>query len=261
MLNKYNQYHIVTNSPWPLIASFNIISIAINLTTIINKKTFKRLAVSLVLITISTIIWWKNTIIEAIKEGIHQKRVINRLKIGIILFICSEVLFFGGFFWAYFHIRISPNTQIGQFWPPIAIKAIHPINVPLLNTILLISSGATITYSHHSILSNNRKQAIKILIYTCVLGTYFIILQILEYFQTEFCLSDSSFGSTFFILTGFHGLHVFVGTSYLITTLFNIKKHNITKNHHIIFEIASWYWHFVDVIWMLLYISIYWWNT
>lgn len=215
----------------------------------------------LIILIIIPLYWWKNIIKETNKEGIHFKKIIKGLKIGIILFIISEIMFFLSFFWAYFHIRIRPNIEIGQLWPPIEIKSFNPTNVPLLNTIILIRSGFSITWSHHLILENKIKKAYITLKITFMLGAYFSILQIIEYYQAEFSLNDSFYGTIFFIATGFHGIHVLIGSTFILINIIIIKKKYLTKNHHIGFEISAWYWHFVDIIWLFLYLAVYWWRV
>jgi cytochrome c oxidase subunit 3 len=204
-------------------------------------------------------IWWKNTSFEANKEGLHQKKITNTIKKSIILFIVSEVLFFLRFFWSFFHSGISPSIEIGIMWPPQRIKPFNPINVPLLNTIILIRSGFSVTWSHHEIIKKNLKKTIKALTVTIILGAYFTALQSIEYIQAEFALADSCFGTIFFIATGFHGAHVLIGTTFLIINLIFLEKIILSSKHHIGFEIAAWYWHFVDVVWLFLYLSVYWW--
>jgi cytochrome c oxidase subunit 3 len=184
-------------------------------------------------------IWWKDVIKEAKKEGNHQKIVIKGLKIGIILFITSEVMFFLSFFWTYFHEGISPSIEIGQMWPPTHVKRFNPTNVPLLSTLILISSGVSITWSHHSLLKNNKKMALKRLTTTCLLGAYFSFLQAIEYIQAEFNINDSRYGSIFFLATGFHGIHVIIGTTFLMTTLTLMLSNSVSVYHHRSFEIAA----------------------
>lgn len=261
MINKFHPFHIVTLRPWPIVGAFS----AWNFTSIIaisfNSKINIIFIFSLICIIIISTAWWKDVARESTYQGFHQFIVESGLKIGIILFIASEVLFFTSFFWSYFHSSIRPNMEIGQRWPPTFIKSFDPINVPLLNTIILIRSGVSVTWSHHAILSNYKKEAIFSLIITCLLGIYFTILQAIEYIQAEFSISDSSYGSTFFIATGFHGIHVLIGTSFLLISLFRLNYLSNPPTHIIGFELAAWYWHFVDIVWLFLYISIYWWGN
>ena len=179
---------------------------------------------------------------------------------GIILFIVSEILFFFSFFWAYFHSSLSPAIEIGQSWPPLGIIPFNPFDIPLLNTIILVSSGLTVTWSHHAILNNNYKERTIRLLITILLGIYFSALQLIEYIEAPFTISDSVYGSRFFVATGFHGLHVIIGTIFLFFTFYRINLLHFSSIHHFGFEAAAWYWHFVDVVWLFLYVSIYWWR-
>jgi len=164
------------------------------------------------------------------------------------LFIVSEIFFFVSFFWAFFHRSLAPNVEVGSLWPPFGIVAFNPFQVPLLNTIILISSGVSVTWAHHALMSGNYTQTTQGLIITVILGVYFTMLQGLEYFEASFTFADSVYGSTFFIATGFHGLHVIVGTLFLLVTLVRHLKFEFRANHHFGFEAAAWYWHFVDVV-------------
>jgi len=174
--------------------------------------------------------------------------------------LLQKFYFFFSFFWAFFHRRISPTIEIGAQWPPIGIYPFNPFQVPLLNTIILLSSGVTVTWSHHSIIENNHSQAVYSLILTVALGIYFTLLQAMEYWEARFSISDSVYGSTFFLATGFHGLHVIIGTTFLIVCLARQLIYHFSSGHHFGFEAAAWYWHFVDVVWLFLYIRIYWWG-
>lgn len=260
-MHKSNHpYHIVTIRPWPLITSFNIMFFLIGII-----KWFYFLKLDLFFISILTLIlslyqWWRDVIREGTFQGIHTSNIIKNLKIGIILFIISEIFFFISLFWAYFHIALSPRIEIGILWPPKNIIIFNPYDIPLLNSIILITSGITITWSHHSLLSKNLSSAINILIYTIWLRILFSLFQFYEYYQATFTIADSVFGSVFFITTGFHGIHVFIGTLFLIICLIRIINNHFSRNHHIGYEAAIWYWHFVDIVWLFVYIWIYWWS-
>jgi len=196
---------------------------------------------------------------EACKGYTHI--VIKGLKWGIILFITSEVLFFFSFFWAFFHSSLSPTFETGLLWPPTGISPFNAFQVPLLNTIILLSSGVSVTWAHHAILENNFSQTFQSLMITIFLGVYFTSLQALEYWEASFSFSDSVYGSTFFIATGFHGIHVIIGTTFLLICWVRHSSRLFSRTHHFGFEAAAWYWHFVDVVWLFLYISIYWWGS
>ena len=190
----------------------------------------------------------------------HTSIVELGLRWGMALFIISEVFFFVRFFWAFFHRRLSPNVEVGAVWPPFGIKVFNPFQVPLLNTVILISSGIRVTWAHHTLIIGNYSQTKAGLFVTVALGFYFSFLQVLEYYEARFTFADRIYGSTFFIATGFHGLHVIIGTLFLLVMLFRHIKYEFRKNHHFGFEAAAWYWHFVDVVWLFLYIIICWWG-
>jgi len=205
-------------------------------------------------------IWWRDVIREGTFGGHHTKAVQNGLRFGMVLFIVSECLFFFAFFWAFFHSSLSPTIELGCVWPPKGIVTPDPWGIPLLNTVLLLSSGASVTWAHHAILAGNRSQALQSMILTVCFGVIFTAFQAYEYVELPFTISDSVYGSCFFLLTGFHGFHVLVGTLFLIVCTFRILAHHFTRFHHVGFEAAAWYWHFVDVVWLLVFLSVYWWG-
>lgn len=259
-MNKFfHPFHLVTIRPWPILTSFRLLNnllITINWFYKINYFYFLTLPCTILCIYQ----WWRDIIRESTFQGFHTLNVYICLRIGIILFITSEILFFFSFFWAFFHSSLAPSIEIGQLWPPIGIYPFNPFDIPLINTIILISSGLTITWSHHSIISNNFKERNFSLLLTILLGFYFTFLQLFEYHESPFSISDSVYGSSFFITTGFHGLHVIIGTLFLSICLHRIFNLQFSSKHHFGFEAATWYWHFVDVVWLFLYISIYWWT-
>ena len=178
----------------------------------------------------------------------------------MILFIVSEIMFFFAFFWAFFHSSLSPVFNIGGVWPPKFIDPIQTFEIPLTNTCLLLTSGATVTWAHHSIVAREKKEAIEALILTILIASLFTEFQTIEYFVASFSINDSIYGSCFYLATGFHGFHVFVGTISLLIALIRIILNHFTNTHHFGFESAAWYWHFVDVVWLFLFLSIYWWG-
>ena len=218
------------------------------------------LTLGLLSVALCMCLWLRDVIREGTYQGHHTKATVTGLKIGFLLFIVSEVLFFVSFFWAFFHSSLSPAVEIGVMWPPLGIDPLNPFSVPLLNTAILLSSGATVTWAHHSIVGGNKEEAIKGLTLTVILGLIFTVLQAFEYVEAPFCIADSVYGSTFFVATGFHGFHVIIGTIFLFICLIRLSKSHFTRSHHFGFEAASWYWHFVDVVWLFLYVCIYWWG-
>ena len=180
---------------------------------------------------------------------------------GVALFIVSEALFFLAIFWTFFHSALSPTGELGAHWPPSGIDAVNPFELPLLNTIILLSSGVTVTYSHHSIIQGNRKGALDGLAFTVVLAVIFTALQGLEYSISQFTISDGSFGSCFYFGTGFHGFHVIIGTAFIAVGLWRVLAYHSTENHHLGLESGILYWHFVDIVWLFLFTSIYYWGS
>ena len=192
--------------------------------------------------------------------GHHTEQVKRGLTIGFALFIISEIMAFLSVFWAYFHSSLAPAVEIGGVWPPLGISVLDAFAIPLLNTVLLLSSGAFITFAHHAVIKGNRRSAILGLILTLVFAIIFTGLQYYEYSQAGFSISDSVFGSSFYASTGLHGLHVIVGTIFILVGWFRIVNYNLTSRHHLGYEFSILYWHFVDVVWLFLFIAVYYWG-
>lgn len=253
-------YHLVDESPWPLISALGALFLTTGLLKWFHFHSRRLIFLGLSIILIVIVQWWRDVRIEASYQGLHTFFVELGLRYGIVLFIVSEVLFFRSFFWAFFHRRLSATIELGRMWPPEAIHPFNPLEVPLLNTIILLSSGVRVTWAHHAIMAGNHKRGFQGLLLTILLGFYFTALQAFEYYEASFRISDGAFGSTFFVATGFHGLHVIVGSLFLRVCLARIWFGHFRSNHHFGFEAAAWYWHFVDVVWLFLYITIYWWG-
>jgi len=255
----FHPFHLVERRPWPLTGSLRALMLTTGLINFIHNFKLTLLILSIIGILLTIYQWWRDVTREATFQGLHTSIVKIGIKWGIILFIVSEILFFFRFFWAFFHARLSPDIELGISWPPTGISTFNPYHIPLLNTTILLSSGATVTWSHHSIIEGNYKRAFNSLLLTIILGIYFTSLQAFEYIEAPFRIRDSVFGTTFFVATGFHGLHVLVGTTFLAVNLIRIYKGHLSNNHHFRFEAAAWYWHFVDVVWLFLYTFVYWW--
>ncbi len=256
-------FHLVDPSPWPLVtslAAFVMMNGSVMYFHSVKGGNFVMLF-GLLLVILTMIIWWRDVIRESTFEGHHTLAVQKGLRYGMILFIASEVMFFFAFFWAFFHSSLAPTIEIGSVWPPEAIHTFNPWEVPLLNTIILLSSGATVTWAHHAITAGFRYQAIIALILTVILALIFTGLQVFEYQEASFNIADGIYGSTFYMATGFHGFHVIIGTLFLAVCLVRLIKFHFTTTHHFAFEAAAWYWHFVDVVWLFLFVTIYWWGT
>jgi len=261
-------FHLVTPSPWPLLTSF-----AMLILTVGGVMYFNGYATPLGLSPLSLVIlgflatsgamtlWFRDVITEGTFLGDHTFPVQKGITLGVALFIISEVFFFLSIFWAFFHSSLSPTVELGAQWPPVGIPTINPFELPLLNTVLLLSSGATVTYAHHSLIQGNRRGAILGTILTLVLATLFTICQGIEYSNAGFTIADGVYGSTFFFSTGFHGIHVLVGTAFIAVAFFRMLGYHLTDHHHLGFEGSILYWHFVDVVWLFLFISVYWWGS
>lgn len=257
----FHPYHIVNISPWPLLVGFEVLRIVTGGIKIFIYFETDLLFVSFFLIIVTSLLWWRDVIRERTYQGLHSRVVLRGLIVGIILFIISEVFFFISFFWAFFHSSLRPSIELGHFWPPCGIFSFNPFQIPLLNTIILLASGVSVTWVHQSLLNNNWEIARNALIITWLLGLYFLILQAFEYRISSFGISDSIYGSTFFMATGFHGFHVIVGTLFLFFVWLRLLKSHFNSCHHFGFEAAAWYWHFVDVVWLFLFSVVYWWGT
>lgn len=263
MSRQFHPYHLVEPSPYPYMAAFA----ALGLTTggVMYFHSFDNggtlLSISALLLIIIAASWWKDIVREATYEGHHTIIVQKGLRLGMLLFIVSEILFFFAFFWGFFHSSLGPDISIGAVWPPLGIQPIEPFGVPLLNTAILLTSGATVTWSHHAMIAGDRYNTIISLFLTVFLAAIFTFLQGLEYYEASFSIADSVYGSVFFMLTGFHGFHVLIGTIFLFVCLIRIIRNHYTKNHHNGFEAGIWYWHFVDFVWLGLFVIVYWWGS
>uniref|UniRef100_A0AAU8L225 Cytochrome c oxidase subunit 3 n=1 Tax=Bryozoa sp. TaxID=2813608 RepID=A0AAU8L225_9BILA len=252
-------FHLVHKSWWPLISSMGVLSLTTSLVFWFYYKLFFMVMISQLLIIMTSILWWRDVSRES--NGYHTSNVVMNLKFGMILFILSEIMFFFSFFWAFFSSSGAPTIEMGSCWPPKGINIINPFEVPLLNTLILLSSGITLTWSHHCFFMQNSKSANMGLTLSIMLGIYFTLLQWMEFTEASFSINDSIYGSTFFVTTGFHGLHVIIGSIFLSVSLFRLKYNHFSSKHHFGFEAAAWYWHFVDVVWLFLFVFLYWWAS
>nr|AXS65505.1 cytochrome c oxidase subunit 3 [Elateroidea sp. 8 KM-2017] len=260
-MNQNHPFHLVNYSPWPILCSMNLLGLMTGSITFMHLLEPKLMIFSTMVMILCSLQWWRDITRESTFQGNHTIKVTMNLKWGMILFIISELFFFTAFFWMFLHSSLSPTIEIGMKWPPNNILTFNPTMIPLLNTIILLSSGLSITWAHQCMLENNFYQSIESMMITMMLGIYFSSLQLFEYMQSSFSLSDSIYGSSFFVATGFHGLHVIIGTTFITVNLFRINMLHFSKTHHMGFEAAAWYWHFVDIIWLILYLMIYWWGS
>jgi cytochrome c oxidase subunit 3 len=206
------------------------------------------------------IFWWRDVIREATFEGMHTRRVQAGTRLGFVLFIVSEVMFFFGFFWAFFHSALAPSIAIGCLWPPMGITPFNPYSIPLVNTIFLLLSGATITYTHIYLIQGDSGKTLFGFCETLMYAVAFTLLQCDEYLTAPFAISDGIYGSVFYMITGLHGVHVIIGTLFIFVCFIRFLKSHFTRTHHLGLEFSIIYWHFVDGVWLFVYMSLYWWS-
>lgn len=262
---QFHPFHMVTPSPWPLFISFSLLILTMGSVVYFNGYASPFGDSGIILVSLGLIttfmcmaLWLRDVVTEGTFLGDHTFAVQKGLTMGMVLFIISELMLFFSVFWALFHSSLSPSVELGGQWPPMGIDSINPFELPLLNTILLLTSGATVTYSHHAVINKNRSGAIAGLILTIVLASVFTVCQGIEYMNAPFTISDGVYGSTFYMSTGLHGFHVIVGTIMLAVSLGRLIQYHFTSTHHIGYESAILYWHFVDVVWLFLFVSVYW---
>jgi len=262
--NQYQAfpYHLVEPSPWPILSSFSLLTMMLGAVMYFHGFAYGGwfLTLGFTLTSSAMLLWFRDVITEATYLGHHTVEVQKGLSIGIILFIISEIFAFLSVFWAFFHSSLSPAIEIGGSWPPLGITPLDPFAIPLLNTILLLSSGAFVTYGHHALIAGNRKGAILGTFLTIVFAVIFTALQYYEYSEASFTMSDSVYGTVFYASTGLHGLHVIVGTIFITVGFLRLVKYHLTDTHHQGHEAGILYWHFVDVVWLFLFIAVYYWG-
>ena len=265
---KPHPYHLVRPSIWPIIGALAGGLLATGALMYMHevelggiKIGLKGILVGLLAVALVMVFWWKDIIFESVKENVHNKITEIGLRYGMMLFIASEVMFFVAFFWAFFGAAFYPTAAIGFVWPPQTIEIIEPFHLPFLMTMILLLSGCTVTWAHHAILEGKQKESVQALGITVFLGFFFLAFQIYEYAHAAFKFTDGIYASAFFMATGFHGFHVFVGAVFLAVCWRRAAKGHFTPEKHFGFEAAAWYWHFVDVVWLFLFIAIYWWGN
>ena len=260
---KNHPYHILPPSVWPLIGAFSALALFGGLVMWMHDNpygTYIGIA-GLIGVLFTMFSWWTDVIREA-HSGDHTPVVQLHLRYGMILFIASEVMFFLAWFWAYFNAALFPSAVelIGGVWPPQGMEVLDPFGWPLFNTLVLLCSGTTVTWAHHALINGDREGLIKGLWATIGLGLLFTGVQAYEYAHAPFTFTENIYSSTFFMATGFHGFHVIVGTIFLIVCLARAYKGHFSPNQHFGFEAAAWYWHFVDVVWLFLFVWVYVWG-
>ncbi|MGV6872645.1 cytochrome c oxidase subunit 3 [Pseudochelatococcus sp. B33] len=272
---KHHDYHLVDPSPWPLIGAVSAFVLAVGAIMTMKDLTLAGLHVGpyvfgagIIGVLYTMVAWWTDVVNEA-QRGDHTRVVQIHHRYGMILFIVSEVMFFVAWFWAFFDASLFPGEAIqfqraevtGGHWPPVGIETFDPWHLPLLNTLILLTSGTTVTWAHHALLHDDREGLKQALWLTVALAVLFTIVQAYEYSHAHFDFSGNIYGATFFMATGFHGAHVIIGTIFLAVCLLRVYLGHFTPRQHLGFEFAAWYWHFVDVVWLFLFIAIYVWGS
>jgi len=255
-------YHLVEPSPWPLMGAISGGVFMTGLLVWFHANRLSVLFLGLALVLLTMLLWWRDVVKESRTPGVHSPVTRIGLRYGMTLFIASEVMFFVAFFWAYFHFALFPEHAHSEVWPPHGVHTFDPWHLPFLNTMILLLSGCTVTWAHHSLIEGDRKGLVQGLALTVLLGLSFTGVQAYEYSSAPFkFMSGGVYPSTFFLATGFHGFHVIVGTIFLTVCLVRSLKGHFTAERHFGFEAAAWYWHFVDVVWLFLFVCIYWWGA
>lgn len=273
---KPHPYHLVRPSIWPLAGAFAGGLLALGLVLFMHEVKAGPVAIGLKGVILGAMavmavmfFWWKDIIFESIREHVHNKVTEVGLRFGMALFIASEVMFFVAFFWAFFDASLYPGEAhqylraeyTGGLWPPVGTETIPAFDLPFLMTMILLLSGCTVTWAHHALLEGDNKNTVLALGLTVALGAFFLCFQMYEYHHAAFGFQSGIFASTFYMATGFHGFHVFVGTVFLFICWIRARNNHFTPDRHFGFEAAAWYWHFVDVVWLFLFVAIYWWGS
>jgi cytochrome c oxidase subunit III len=269
---KNHDYHLVNPSPWPAIGALSGFILAVGAVNWMHGGSSIGLYIGFAMVLYTMFMWWRDIIKEA-HAGDHTPVVAIHLRYGMLMFIASEVMFFVAWFWAFFDASLFTGeakmaariAATGGIWPPAGTLVLDAWHLPLVNTIILLTSGTTVTWAHHALLNNDRKGLIWGLVLTIILGSIFTCIQAYEYAYAPFNFIGANggniYGSTFYMATGFHGFHVLIGTIFLAVCLFRALKGHFTPTQHFGFEAAAWYWHFVDVVWLFLFAAIYIWGN
>ncbi|MEM8792831.1 MAG: cytochrome c oxidase subunit 3 [Pseudomonadota bacterium] len=274
---KNHDYHIIDPSPWPFLGALGAFVMLTGMVLYMKGSSPAVAILGFLIVLYTMYVWWRDVVRES-HAGDHTNVVAIGLRMGVILFIMSEVMFFSAWFWTFFKHAIFPLADVAEnfaaggagmqatangadaVWPPEGIITFDPWDLPLINTLILLLSGCTVTWAHHDLIEGKRSGLIWGLMATVALGAIFTMFQAYEYSHAEFAFDGNIYGASFFMATGFHGFHVLVGTIFLAVCLFRARSGHFTPGKHIGFEAAAWYWHFVDVVWLFLFAAVYIWG-
>nr|QDH07388.1 cytochrome c oxidase subunit 3 [Microcondylaea bonellii] len=252
-------FHLVDMSPWPFLSSVGALCIVTSFVNWFSGGSVWFLLGGVGFLLLVLFQWWRDIVREG-DQGWHTSRVASNIRLGVVLFIISEVFLFLSFFWAFFSCSLVPSIEVGAVWPPVGVIPVNPFGLPLLNTAVLLGSGVSVTWAHHAVMAGRRGDVASALFITVVMGLYFSFLQACEYLDCSFSIADSVYGSLFYVMTGFHGVHVLLGSVVLFVCLFRCLGYGFSSERHLGLEAGIWYWHFVDVVWICLFLCVYWWG-
>ena len=270
---KSHNYHLVNPSFWPFFGSLSVCCGMFGAVFTMHKMQagYYLLGAGFFFTLFTMFFWWKDVIKEGRVDKEHTPIVQKGLKIGMLLFIISEIMFFFAFFFSFFHATVFPIDIFVDFWPvkegiwpPEGIKTLDAWDVPFMNTLILLLSGTSVTWAHYGLLNNDKESLVQGLGVTVLLGFIFSGFQVYEYVHAlnhNFDFTSSVYGANFYMATGFHGFHVLVGTIFLAVCFFRARSDHFTEDNHLGFEFAAWYWHFVDVVWLFLFCFVYIWGA
>lgn len=258
---KNHDYHILPPSIWPFIGAVSGFTMAFGAVLWFHDYGPWVLLIGTAMVLYTMYCWWADVVREG-QTGDHTPVVQIGLRYGVVLFIVSEIMFFAAWFWSFFKHALYPMPAIDNSWPPPGVETFDPWHLPLINTLILLCSGCAATWAHHAIAHENNREHLKYGLWLAVLlGVLFTAFQAYEYSHAQFGFAGNIYGANFFMATGFHGFHVLIGTIFLGVCLWRVYLGHFTQEQHVGFETAAWYWHFVDVVWLFLFASIYVWGS